>query len=73
MSYTEIYVVPMEGPLYSIAECRNAHRGGMLLWRNLWFKYVPGRRFPFFDDKDWDELWALWKREDIPDCDRIAL
>lgn len=84
MSYTELYYITPTGRIRSAAEFGNSHRGAMMVWGNLWNTFCRDRiesytntqkwtpSFPV-NDNDYEAIWSLYKREDIPGYIRAVL
>lgn len=81
MSYTEIFAFRESGHIDSIAEIRNGNRSGAAIWAVLEERYLPKLRYPRMilgmtagDGEDpMQELWDLWKRDDVTITDKIVL
>jgi hypothetical protein len=77
MSYTTLYYITPSGRIYEAAEFRNSHLGASLVWSNVFTRYLPDR-IKFIKDTmgfepknpvtkdDYDALWKLWERPDVP-------
>jgi hypothetical protein len=84
MSYTEMFVIGIAGTVRSYSEYHNSHRGAMLVWCNLYkayckdyikeknAKYHMDWDVPVSND-DFNEVWALFHRPDVPRQYRIVL
>lgn len=81
MSYTEIFAFSKTGEIKSVAEIRNSHRGAHSVWDILEARYLPRLQYPRMvlgmtnrgENDPMQEIWDLWKRDDVTLTDKIVL
>ena len=71
MSYSTLYEV-YNTKVNCINEYKNGHGSAPPVWSLISIKHL-GREFKMWDDKEAKELWATWKRVDIPRHRRFGL
>lgn len=76
MSYTTLYLVPIEGEIETYAEFRNSYRSAFLVWSNMSEKYLQKPLSTIISLNDLNplqEAWDLWKNPHVLIEDRIVM
>ncbi|WP_041257998.1 hypothetical protein [Fibrella aestuarina] len=73
MSYTEIFAFKKTGEIESIAEIRNSHRGAAAVWSTVEDRYLPKKQYSRIVLSEMQDIWDLWKRDDVSLTDKIVL
>ena len=73
MSYTEMFKVPENGSMVSVAEFSNAFLSAWHVWSEMAEAYLGEDASRMMLEKNMQPVWDLWKRPDIPLDYRIIM
>jgi hypothetical protein len=70
MSYMELHIIDKDGNAVGRTKYKNSRGYDPRIWYALGQKYHIGS---WYNDEDWDKLWALLENPNVPWFEKIAL